>query len=202
MKRLFIAILFVLILFSTSFAEVIDIHGRAAIFFSPNGGATDAAVQVINSAKTRIYVQAYVLSSEPIINALIDAKKRNLDVQIILDKGHNTDHYLKYTNALNDVGIPCYIDGKPRIAHSKVMIIDDDYLITGSFNFTKSAEENNAENMIIFKCPEIVVVYLNNFKNRLSKSVSYVKKTTPTSSGVVSQLIEPNGLFNPVAIDF
>lgn len=203
MKKLMSLFIILFLFASTSFAEVITINSKVAVFFSPNGGATDAIVQVINAAKTRIYVQAYVLSSQPIIDALIEAKKRNIDVQVILDKGHNSDHYSKYTNMLNDIGIPCYIDEKPHIAHSKIMIIDDNYLVTGSFNFTKSAEQSNAENMLIFNSPELVLIYLNNFKDRLSKSIPYVKKTAQNSSGggVLSQLVEPNGFFSP-AVSF
>ncbi|HTR44450.1 MAG TPA: phospholipase D-like domain-containing protein, partial [Thermodesulfovibrionales bacterium] len=50
-----------------------------------------------------------------------------------------------------NMGIPTYIDAQHAIAHNKVMIIDKETVITGSFNFTKAAEERNAENLLILK---------------------------------------------------
>ena len=68
-----------------------------------------------------------------------------------------------------------YIDSKHAIAHNKIMIIDRNTLITGSFNFTKSAEELNAENLLILKGNKLLVDrYIQNFNEHKEHSEGYV----------------------------
>jgi phosphatidylserine/phosphatidylglycerophosphate/cardiolipin synthase-like enzyme len=69
-------------------------------------------------------------------------------VQVILDSSQRSE---KYSSAdfVRNAGIPCLIDNAHAIAHNKVMVIDGQTVITGSFNFTKAAEVNNAENLLI-----------------------------------------------------
>lgn len=118
------------------------------VYFSPHGGATQAIIDQIYSAKTEILVQAYSFTSAPIAKALVDAHKRGVRVEAILDRSQRKDSYTEATFLAN-MGVPTFIDDKHAIAHNKVMIIDKEIVITGSFNFTKAAEERNAENLLI-----------------------------------------------------
>ena len=63
------------------------------VFFSPKGGCTEAVVKEINAAKTTILVQAYSFTSTPIAKALVDAHKRGVKVEVILDKSQRTEKY-------------------------------------------------------------------------------------------------------------
>ena len=83
------------------------------------------------------------------MKALARAKKRGVNVRVILDKSQETEKYSAAKFAANE-GIPVHIDRAFAIAHNKIMIIDRADVITGSFNFTKAAEQNNAENCLIF----------------------------------------------------
>lgn len=143
------------------------------VFFSPKGGATDAVVHELGNAKKEIFVQAYSFTSAPIAKALVDAHKRGVKVTVVLDKSQRS---AKYSSAdfVNNAGIPTYIDTKHAIAHNKIMIIDGATLITGSFNFTKAAEEKNAENLLVIKGnAELVKNYLANFEEHLAHSEKY-----------------------------
>lgn len=132
---------------------------RVAVYFSPNGGATDAVVREINAATQQILVQAYSFTSAPIAKALVDAHKRRVKVLPVLDKSNETEKYSAATFLLN-AGIQTLIDDKHAIAHNKVMVIDSATILTGSFNFTKGAEERNAENLLVIKeAPELVKAY-------------------------------------------
>ena len=143
---------------------------RTDVYFSPNGGATTAIVQEIEKAKKEVLVQAYSFTSAPIADAIVKAKKRGLHVIVILDKSQKSEKYSALTFLRNE-GVETWIDYRPAIAHSKVMIIDRSQIITGSFNFTKSAEERNTENLLIIKNePELVIKYLKNFEERKSLS--------------------------------
>ncbi len=74
-------------------------------------------------------------------------------------------------------GIPTYIDDRHAIAHNKIMILDRSTLITGSFNFTKAAEEKNAENLLVIKGNKILVDrYIRNFVGHKEHSEEYVGK--------------------------
>ena len=79
--------------------------------------------------------------------SLVNARKRGVAVQVILDKSQRSE---KYSSAdfLQHAGIPTFIDAQHAIAHNKIMVINDATVITGSFKFTKAAEEDNAENVL------------------------------------------------------
>jgi phosphatidylserine/phosphatidylglycerophosphate/cardiolipin synthase-like enzyme len=149
-----------------------DIHP----IFSPKGGCTQAVVEQLNSAKRQVLVQAYSFTSTPIARALVDAKRRGVDVQVILDKSQRGERYSSATFLANE-GVPTYIDPVHKIAHNKVMVIDGQTVITGSFNFTKSAEEGNAENLLVINnAPELALRYAQNWKEHLRHSEPYQPK--------------------------
>jgi phosphatidylserine/phosphatidylglycerophosphate/cardiolipin synthase-like enzyme len=131
------------------------------VYFSPNGGATQATINEISNVKSEILVQAYSFTSTPIAKALIEAHKRGVKVEAILDKSQRKETYTEATFLAN-MGVPTYIDDKHAIAHNKVMVIDKATVITGSFNFSKAAEEKNAENLLIIKSKELASVYIDN----------------------------------------
>ncbi|MGL9718279.1 MAG: phospholipase D-like domain-containing protein, partial [Wolbachia sp.] len=96
------------------------------------------------------------------------SKERGVDVKVILDK---SQLYSKHSviNELFASGIPVWIDDKPKIAHNKVIIVDNQKVITGSFNLSKTAEKGNAENLLIInEYPELVQQYVKNWETRKS----------------------------------
>ncbi|VBB07418.1 Hypothetical protein LUCI_2667 [Lucifera butyrica] len=125
--------------------HTIPATGTIKLAFSPEGGITAMIVDELNHAKKSVLVQAYSFTSPEIAKALTTAKKRGVDVKVILDKSQETEKYSSATFLVH-AGIPVHIDRAFQIAHNKVMIIDGTDVVTGSFNFTKAAEHNNAEN--------------------------------------------------------
>lgn len=149
---------------------------RAAVYFSPDGGATEALVREIELARRQILVQAYGFTSAPILKALVAAQQRGVAVQAVLDKSNETARYTGATFLAN-AGVPVLIDARHAIAHNKIMIIDDATLVTGSFNFTKAAEEKNAENLLILRDdPELVQLYTQNFHAHANHAVPYQRE--------------------------
>ena len=150
--------------------------GNIEVYFSPRGGATDAVCREITSAQREIMVQAYSFTSAPIAQALTAAKKRGVAVSVILDKSQESE---KYSSAdyLAHAGIPTFIDKRHAIAHNKIIIIDRITIITGSFNFTKAAEEHNAENLLVIHGDvDLAAKYLRNFDDHLNHSILYEKR--------------------------
>jgi phosphatidylserine/phosphatidylglycerophosphate/cardiolipin synthase-like enzyme len=142
------------------------------VYFSPKGGATDAIIRELNKAQTTVLVQAYSFTSAPIAKALLNAHKRGVKVEVILDKSQRTDQYSSAT-FLHNQGITVKIDVQHTIAHNKVMIIDGETVITGSFNFTKAAEENNAENLLVIHDKKLAERYIKNWREHEKHSGVY-----------------------------
>jgi phosphatidylserine/phosphatidylglycerophosphate/cardiolipin synthase-like enzyme len=189
MKYLTIALMAVLIISVSVFAYVsknsvppaisfphnIPFTGTIEVGFSPHGGITQMIVNELNSAKKSIEVQAYSFTSAEIAKALMDANKRGVNVRIILNKSQQTEKYSSATFVAN-AGIPVHIDRAFQIAHSKIMIVDKADVITGSFNFTKSAEQNNAENCLILRGNRrLVDIYEENWNWRWNETERLIK---------------------------
>lgn len=146
------------------------------VYFSPDGGCTAAITNALAQAKKTILVQAYSFTSATIAGALRDAHRRGVKVTVILDKSQRSE---KYSSAdfLHNAGVATFIDAKHAIAHSKVMVLDGATVITGSFNFTKAAEEKNAENLLIIQDKELAEKYAHNWAEHLKHSERYKGKT-------------------------
>ena len=146
-----------------------------AVYFSPQGGCTEAIIKELQGAQTNIQIQAYSFTSDAIAKALLLAQKRGVHVRIILDKSQRTEKY-SAADFLSHAGIETLIDAQHAIAHNKVMVIDGATVITGSFNFTKAAENNNAENLLIIHDATLAGKYLQNWEHHARHSVDYIRK--------------------------
>jgi phosphatidylserine/phosphatidylglycerophosphate/cardiolipin synthase-like enzyme len=166
---------------------------RVAVYFSPHGGATEAVVRELNAAQTQVLMQAYAFTSTPIAKALVEAHKRGVKILAVLDKSNETDKYSAAT-FLNNAGIQPLIDDTHAIAHAKVMVIDSATIITGSFNFTKAAEEKNAENLLIITdAPELVTAYEANIHMHAGHAHPYKRRAAAVSSGTTPVRASGNG---------
>lgn len=142
------------------------------VCFTPGEDCTASIVSVLTDAKRVVLVQAYSFTSAPIARALVEAHERGIDVRVILDKSQVSERY-SIAKFLMNAGIPVWIDDKVAIAHNKVMIIDEETVITGSFNFTRSAQERNAENLLIIRDRDLAAKYLRNWEARQALSRAY-----------------------------
>lgn len=144
------------------------------VCFTPQDDCTQKIVTKIANAKAQILVQAYSFTSYPIIAALVSAHKRGVDVDILLDKSNRKSKKLIPQYLVHN-GVNVKIDYKPAIAHNKVMIIDKQTVVTGSFNFTSAAQRRNAENMIFIKDFRLAEKYIINwnYRNSLSSNINY-----------------------------
>lgn len=133
-----------------------------SVCFSPGGHCADLVIHKIATATQTIYVQAYGFSHPGIAKALAEAKGRGIDVEVILDKSNRSASYSE-ASFVARAGIKTFIDARHPIAHNKVIIIDDREIISGSFNFTRAADDKNAENLLILKSPALAKQYLDNW---------------------------------------
>ena len=151
----------------------------ASVYFSPNGGCTDAIVRELGEAKATVHVMAYSFTSAPIAKALVDAHKRGVKVKAILDKSNQSSKYSSAT-FLHNHQIPVLMWDGSGYFHKKVIVIDGSTVIIGSFNFSKRAETSNAENLLVIKRhPMLAKKYLENFELHEGQSKPYTWKAEP-----------------------
>ena len=142
------------------------------VFFSPSGGCTEAVVEALGQAKTDVKVQAYAFTSTQIQKALVDAHKRGVRVEVILDKSQRTEKY-SAADFLAHAGIPTRIDPQHKLAHNSIMVIDAGVVITGSFNFTEAAEHDNAENLLVIRSRGLAARYAESWDAHAVHSEPY-----------------------------
>lgn len=146
------------------------------VAFSPDDGVTKMITEELDKAKESIDMAAYSFTSFAIAEKLIDAKKRGVHVRIVLDSAQRTArgsvaHFLKQE------GIAVHFNEAYKIQHNKYIIIDKKHVECGSFNYTKSAEKNNAENaIVILDSPEFAKVYVQNFEKLWEESLNGKKR--------------------------
>lgn len=140
--------------------------------FSPKGGITQSITESINGSNKNIHINAFSFTSAPIADSLIEASSRNIHIEVILDR-ENLSNENSVINKLHKNNITIFIDDKHAIAHNKVIIIDNKQVFTGSFNFSKGAEERNAENSVSIINKKIAETYLENWQSHREHSFLY-----------------------------
>ena len=147
----------VILIMLSLLAPITTLHAGAVancpavvVCFTPGEKCTESIVKGLGEAKTSILVQACSFTSAPIAKALLYAHKRGLRVEVILDKSQRTEQYSS-ADFLANQGVPTKIDAAHAISYNKIIVIDGETIITGSFNFTKAAQEKNAENLLVIR---------------------------------------------------
>jgi phosphatidylserine/phosphatidylglycerophosphate/cardiolipin synthase-like enzyme len=142
------------------------------VCFTPEENCSDQIVGLIETARHSIFLQVYSFTSTQIANALMRAAKRGVHVEIILDKSTRSAKYSS-GDILANKGIPVYIDSAHSMADDKVILIDEETVMTGSINFSKGALESNGGNLLILHHKFIAKKYLENWKQHKKHSESY-----------------------------
>ena len=162
----------------TQAAEQKSSSATVTALFSPEDNIQKTLVNTINNAQRNILVQAYLFTDERVGNALIAAHKRGVNVEILLDSEMALAGKNILTMQLFEAGIPIRLETQYENAHNKIMIFDHDtakaVVVTGSYNFTYSAQKRNAENVVVIRnAPAIVARYVNNWRKHAEQAIPY-----------------------------
>jgi phosphatidylserine/phosphatidylglycerophosphate/cardiolipin synthase-like enzyme len=134
---------------------VIAAQGSVQVAFPPWDDAESLLVDTLGRAQREILVQAYLLTSRPIAASLIAARERGVAVSVLADARQHADNPGSLIGVLADKGIAVWLETRYRHAHNKIMIIDDGtkdvVVVTGSYNFTRSAQRMNSENLFLIR---------------------------------------------------
>lgn len=158
--------------------EPIPAAGSVELAFTPWDDAEGAILYALREARHSIHVQAYLFTSRSLARALIEAKQRGIAVEVLADsemakKGENSQ-----IPQLAAAGIPVWLEVRYAAAHNKIMLIDPgeakSTVITGSYNYTYSAQARNAENLLILRGnPRLARAYLDNWRRHRSEAQPY-----------------------------
>ena len=134
-----------------------------SVYFSPQDDIINRHIlPLIDNAKKYIYVPVFVVTHKDFYNALVDAKNRGVDVRLIVDATSAASRYSS-VRFLRQNGVKVKTENRAGKMHMKSIIIDDEYIVTGSMNFTKSGERYNDENVLIIKNPKLAAKFKNKF---------------------------------------
>lgn len=157
----------------TQAVEPSEKQGRIDVLFSPNGGCCDRIVREIESAKKHIRVQAHFFTCRVIAEALIDAADRGVKCEMLVDKSQVGQRWAKLPE-LAKGGVKIHVDKKHATANNKIMLIDKTTIITGSYNFTRAADKENAENVLIIKNhADLFDAYIENYEKLKEETRPY-----------------------------
>ena len=139
------------------------------VYFSPKGGCEDQVIYWISKANISIHVMIYAFTLDSIGDALIDASRRGVEVKVVFEKSQ-INRYSEY-HRLRAAGIEVRNDTNAKLMHNKVLIVDGVIVVTGSFNWSKNAENYNNENIIIIRSTYVAAEYEEEFQKIWNESV-------------------------------
>jgi len=131
--------------------------------FSPGNSCRNTIIQKIKSAKDSVKICVFTISDDQISQEIIACHKRGISVKIITDNDKCFD-LGSDIEFIEKKGVPVKIDSSPNHMHHKFCIIDKTTLITGSYNWTRSAAERNQENILVTTEKEVTKSYVREFE--------------------------------------
>ncbi|MBI5909797.1 MAG: phospholipase D family protein [Betaproteobacteria bacterium] len=153
-------------------------RGTVQVAFTPWDNAEGMIIDGIRRAKHQILVQSFSFTSRTLANALMAAKRRGVDVQVMADREQTFSGEASRIPDLVQAGIPVMLELRYQSAHNKVMVIDagtaDAAVVTGSYNWTYAAQNKNAENVLILRHnPDVANAYAANWRRHFADALPY-----------------------------
>lgn len=144
----------------------VPVSGGSVEYYFPRGGqpAKPALIGILKSAKTSLDMAVYSFTDTDIASAVVADKKRGVAVRVITDSQCAANRYQKTVlSELKAAGIPVKINTHDGLMHLKVSIVDRSVATTGSFNYTKGAENENDEVFVVLRSPKAATDFETQF---------------------------------------
>lgn len=160
--------------------EPLPARGTVQVLFTPWDDAEGELISAIGAARHSLQVQAFILTSRSIAVALEKAQRRGVRVEVLADGEQAAKNDNSQLGRLHDAGVAIWIEVRYASAHSKVMLIDaedkEPVVITGSYNFTYSAQARNAENLLLLRGNvPLAKAYLANWRRHRDDALPYAE---------------------------
>ena len=157
---------------------VLPAKGTVQAAFTPDDDIEGLLAGAIDEAREQVLVQAYLLSNKAIVRALLAAHQRGVDVRVLADREQMMRSNGSRIPEIANAGIPVWLEVRYKNAHNKVIVIDPrgarPVLVTGSFNFTQTAQRGNAENVLIVRGDaDLAQRYAANWQKHVGDALPY-----------------------------
>lgn len=139
------------------------------VYFSPYGGAASQVIDWIDRANETIHVLIYSFTNDDIGDAVMRAHQRGVEIKIVFEKSQ-ISQYSEYMK-LRTANVLVRNDTNSKLMHHKVAMIDRYIILTGSFNWSASAEERNNENLMVIRSENLATTFEEEFQKIWSISV-------------------------------
>jgi len=174
----FLCALLLSCLVATASAAEFPARGKVEVLFTPWDDAEGALIRVIGEARRTLHVQAFLITSRNLTQALIGAHRRGVAVRVLADRELVMRGEQSLVPMLSNAGIPVHLETRYAAAHNKILLIDAEeahpVVVTGSYNFTFSAQARNAENVLILHDnPALARAYLANWQRHRDDASPY-----------------------------
>jgi phosphatidylserine/phosphatidylglycerophosphate/cardiolipin synthase-like enzyme len=141
----------------------VEIEGtQIEVLFSPDMRVGDHIAALLQNAEESIHIMAFNLTLDTIADTILRRAGEGIDVQSLFDADQSRNQGSD-VERFEESGLDVMLDGNPRKMHHKVIIVDESIVITGSYNFSRNAEEKNDENVLIIYSPRLAREYLIEF---------------------------------------
>ena len=140
------------------------------VYFSPEDHTADRIVQLIHEARESIFFLAYSFTSDEIAEALIERAQAGIQIAGVMERSQYRSNQGTEFDRLRAAGIDVLLDRSPNNMHHKVIIFDNRIVITGSYNFSRSAEEKNDENTLILHQRQIAEAFSEEFQRMFEQA--------------------------------
>ncbi|MGN1063286.1 MAG: phospholipase D-like domain-containing protein [Alphaproteobacteria bacterium] len=143
---------------------IMAVRAETTAFFSPSTACEDHIIALLNNAKKQIDIAVYSINNTQIVSAIKQAHKRGIPIRILTDKTQAANRSSKVWDLYN-AGLNIRVHSKNKIEHNKFTVVDQDVVMTGSYNWTNPASLRNSENcLMIWDEPSTVAQYQERFE--------------------------------------
>jgi phosphatidylserine/phosphatidylglycerophosphate/cardiolipin synthase-like enzyme len=158
------------VLDNTPYPSLTIDSSQVETYFSPDDDTADHIVELVRSAQKEIRFLAYSFTSDEIAEAMLERAAAGVQVSGVFEEGQYYSNTGSEFDRLAAAGLDVRLDGNPRNMHHKVILIDNQIVILGSYNFSRNAEEFNDENTLIVHNAEMVAQFLTEFERVWAKA--------------------------------
>jgi phosphatidylserine/phosphatidylglycerophosphate/cardiolipin synthase-like enzyme len=144
-------------------------------YFAPRDRVMDKVVQEANKARHSIKFMIFTYTDQDLAKQMVSQAKLGVDVQGVIEARGASQGAMPTLFCAKQKMLQVRTDGNSATMHHKVIIIDDETVITGSFNFTRSADTANDDSLVIIRNPNVAALYITEF-NKV-----FAEGKTPTS---------------------
>ena len=163
-RKIVIKRVVIVLIISLAFIFSLDALAKTEVYFSLYDDPESAIINNIAKAEEFISIAMYTFTEVEIAQAILEARDRGIDIKIYLDRSQVKAKYSRSRYFVQN-GIEVRISSNNYIMHNKFAVIDNEIVITGSYNWTASAGERNDENLLVIDDNYVVKKYQDQFNN-------------------------------------